>query len=150
MISRLRYQPGRDHFRFSHLSQHFFPPTTNSSSSGKKKMCDNKHAFNIQHIERGRHADTTIAIHIQPTGENSFVIARQASFNTNIRQSIKRWKCSVSLRFFAPSLAGFTSDQDKRDDTKFYSLFSTICEPSYGMCMCVRVCGMKCGVYQNW
>jgi hypothetical protein len=72
-------------------------------------------------------------------------IAAPRSLNTNIRQSIKRWKfgCYRSVknvrRFFSPSLGG-AADQDKRDDTQFYSLFSTICARAIRALRHPRVC----------
>lgn len=108
MIFPFRYRT--DHFRFSHLSQQFFHQQRAKKKSSE--MRDNKHAFNIA---SGWHAE----IDTHPPNIQRSLISDRESFNTNIRQSIKRWKCLVSLGIrFSFTRSIFVSDQDKRDDTE--------------------------------
>lgn len=116
MIFPLRYRT--DHFRFSHLSQQFFHQQRREKSS---KMWDNKHASNI---ETGWHTGREKEILIHPA--KRFLISNRKSFNTNIRQSIKRWKCLVSLGIRSLPRCSLQI-KISESDTEFYSLFSTIC-----------------------
>lgn len=87
MIFLLRYRS--DHFRFSHLSQQLFHQHWREREK-KVRKCEitNMHSTSqVGDMQRDTH----------PPNTQRFVIGDRKSFNTNIRQSIKRWKCLVSL-----------------------------------------------------
>lgn len=113
-------------FRIYHNKN--FPANERQQQKNGSEMCDNEHAFNIIQHNARRHADIA-GWDRQPSTND--VISHGKSFNTNIRQSIKR--CQQRSVFAR-------SDQDKRDDTEFYSLFSTISLTRTAPRVCVCVC----------
>lgn len=127
MISRSDI--GRDEifdFHIYHNNNH----QQQKSSVGKCEG-DNKHAFSIE-----RHADRDRSTTRLPTNNNPKPTS-SLSMNENLLIQIFDNQSSDVDSYRSRSIfAFFRADQDKRDDTKFYSLFSTISTRAIPGCVC--------------